>query len=251
MFSRLISLGNDFYNLRLPLNGKTVTAEWRDIFIVDTPPPAKKDVAPSLCLPLHSIKPAPPFRIPHWLIGRLTQMGMDFAMRGMESRPFAGIATFQDCTAWEAIAVALGMCTQFPGAPVHWAKAAVVWRSYLDLTDWGYSHDCSKHHVMAWPNGAKDFGDTERIVRVSFSRCKLTPEHTLVVHIELEGHAYDALKQRKSVELPSREALGLEIDAIGPRPILLDSLPKTIASLHRPPYNDPARRSVPISFPWS
>ena len=217
------------------MNGKTVTAEWRDIFVVDTPPPAKKDVAPSLCLPLHSIKPAPPFRLPHWLIGRLTQMGLELRL---PSRPAAEkllpmVAAFWDTIAIEAVVVILGTCVRLPGAPAHWAKVVVCWKDNWK-EGWDYLHDCREHHIMAWANWTKDFGDDERAVRLSFSRCRLTPEHTLIVHVELAGHVYDAIKKRTNVELPSREALGLGTDAVGPRPLSPPARRPAPGTLHRP-----------------
>lgn len=215
--ARLISLGDDFYNLNL--NGKTVTAEWRDIYIADSPPPVKKDVAPNLCFPLHCITPAPPFRLPHWLIGRLTLMGMELlplhvASKPVDGKPLRMSATFEDVNAKEGIRVILGTCRQSPdGLPAHWAKAMPQY-----LVNWGektdFEHDCAEHHVDAWPEWTKDFGDADRTVRLSFSRCKLTPGHTLVVHVELEGHVYDAMKDRKKVVFPSRQASGSDKNTI-------------------------------------
>ena len=219
------------------MNGKTATAKWRDIFIVDSPPPVKKDVAPSLCLPLHSIAPAPPFRVPHWLIGRLTQMGLGMLPLEMESRPVDGKpllmkATFTDASIPESIHIVLGTCVQSSDQK-HWAKAMVYcadnWDEELD-----FSHDCCEHHIKTWPNWAKDFGVAERTVQLSFSRCKLTPEHTLVLHVELEGSVYDALKKQTNVELPSREALGLGVDAVGSRELSLPVGRPVPGTLHRP-----------------
>ncbi|KAI1791141.1 HET-domain-containing protein [Ganoderma leucocontextum] len=220
-FRRLISLGNNFYNLNMRLNGKleTVTAEWRDIFIVDSPPPIKKDVAPSLCFPLHSIEPAPPFRLPHWLIGRLNQTGLQLQLQDLLSRPIAGepmvvVTVFVDYVAREGVLIVLGTCMQSDGTPMRWANVLL-----FSQNNWGaglhYSHDCHEHHVEAWLSWTKDFGDAERTVRLSFSRCRLTPEHTLVVHLELEGRVYDARKKRMNVTLPSREGLGLGTNAFG------------------------------------
>nr|VWO95729.1 Alcohol dehydrogenase 1 [Ganoderma boninense] len=209
---RLISLGSDFYNLTLRLNGsvKTVSAEWRDIFIADSPPPIRKDVVPShLCFPLHSLEPAPPFRIPHWLVGRLAQMGLELQPLDMRSHPSAEkpllvVTKFVDFVEIEKVFVVLGTCMESPRsvAPVHWAKALVfsedTWDDGAD-----YEHDCGEHHVAAWPDWTKDFEDAERVVRLAFSQCTLAPDHTLVVHVELEGHIYDPMKRRKNVEFPS------------------------------------------------
>ncbi len=215
-FARLISLGNDFYNLRL--NGKTVTAEWRDIFIADSPPPIMRDVAPSLCYPLHGIVPAPPFRLPHWLIGRLTLMGMELrplhvASRPVDGKPLEVSATFEDVIAREGLRVILGTCAQPQSPGAHWAKVMLqhpgTWGQRTD-----FAHDCLEHHVDVWPGWTKDFGDAERTVRLSFSRCRLTPEHTLVVHVELQGTVYDAMKGGKNIEFPSREGSGLRANGV-------------------------------------
>ncbi|PIL33593.1 hypothetical protein GSI_04216 [Ganoderma sinense ZZ0214-1] len=202
-FARLVSLGNDFYNLRL--RGKPVTAQWRDVFIADSPPPTKTDVASTLCSRLHSIAPAPPFRLPHWLIGRLALVGMELQNLNVEDAPADGVpfrmaATFEDVNVDEGLCLILGTCTQLPSGPAHWARAIIPQCSAPLAPE---SHDCREHHIHAWPGRAKDFGDAERTVRLSFSRCTLTPAHTLVVHIELEGRVYNALKERKNIMLPS------------------------------------------------
>ncbi|PIL33598.1 hypothetical protein GSI_04221 [Ganoderma sinense ZZ0214-1] len=224
---RLISLGSDFYNLTLHLNGavKTVTAEWRDIFISDSPPPIEKlkDVTPSFrCFPLHSIKPAPPFRFPHWLVGRLTQMGLPLRSLKVSNypvpeEPLRVAADFIDTVEAERVFVLLGTCMQ-SRTPTHWARALVSFKDTGSYYHADYQHRCSVHHITAWPDWAKSFGDARRTVRLSFSRYTLAPEHTLVVHVELEGSVYDAMKKRRNVDFPSRKALGLTPEArdVGP-----------------------------------
>ncbi|EJF60763.1 HET-domain-containing protein [Dichomitus squalens LYAD-421 SS1] len=210
-FARLISLGNDLYNLRL--NGKTVTAEWRDIFIADSPPPTKRDVPMNLCYPLHSLLPAPPFRIPHWLIGRVTLLGMELRPLYVRSKPVDGkplvvVTTFEDVNAKEGFRLILGTCGEPSDSAVRWAKATPQYSATWGL-DSDVTHDCQEHHLEAWPGWTKDFGDIERTIRLSFSRCKLSPHHTVVVHIELEGRVYNAIKDRTNVRFPSREEAGL------------------------------------------
>ncbi|PIL33600.1 hypothetical protein GSI_04223 [Ganoderma sinense ZZ0214-1] len=244
---RLISLGNDFYNLTLRLNGaaKTVTAEWRDIFILASPPPIGKDVASSRrSFLLHSIEPAPPFRLPHWLIGRLARMGLELLRLDIPSQPIAGqpltvVAEFADRVVGEAIHISLGTCTQSSGTPAHWAKVSSGYQ-YLWAAD---SHDCCEHHIKAWPSWTKEFGDADRTVRLSFSSCKLTPGLTLVVHVELEGHVYDAMKVQKNVPFPSWESLKPEPHDVGPhvpqlssrdaRPVVTGDLLPTAATSSR------------------
>ena len=53
-------------------------------------------------------------------------------------------------------------------------------------------------------------------MRLSFARCRLNPEYTLVVHVELEGSVYSAMKSRKKVEFPTREGSGLRVGVAEP-----------------------------------
>ena len=110
---------------------------------------------------------------------------------------------------WKGVRLILGTCTQPPGRrPLHWAKAMPQCLDNLSQrTD--YSHNCLRDHVDAWPGWTKDFGDAERTIRLSFSRCKLVPEHTLVVHVELAGRVYGAMKDKENVVFPSREEAAL------------------------------------------
>lgn len=214
---RLVSLGKDFYNMRV--NGKEVTAKWRDIFITQTPPPIKRAIAPSLCSPLHSIAPVPPFRLPPWLVGRLAQLGMELLPLYVERYSNNGtpsclvLASFEDVsgTPIEGIRVVLGTCvTESPVRLFHWA-AAKPRTPKLD----GYNlnslrlHNCDEGHIEDWEGGTKVFGDNERSVRLSFSPSTVSPGRTLVVHVELEGSVYSAMKERKRVVLPPREDVGL------------------------------------------
>ena len=233
---RLISLGNDFYNLTLRLNGNVemVTAEWRDILIADSPPPISKDVASShRCFPLHSIEPAPPFRLPHWLVGRLMQMGLELQPLEMRSLPIAGkpllaVARFEDRVAVEGIHIVLGTChlQSSRGMPTYWAKALVVYERTWD-EERDYSHSCYKHHIADWMGETKDFGEDERTVRLSFSRCKLTPGDTFVTNVELIGGVYDAIKKRKNI--PSH--------TLAPAPVVPEARPATVS----PPPLKPTR----------
>ena len=207
---RLVSLGADFYNLRL--FGKAVMAEWRDIVIADSPPPFERDAILNPLYHLHGVSPSPPFRIPHWLIGRMALMGMELGTLHLESEPVDGkplqaAAVFRDLeVTGESIVLMLGTCTESPGHLSHWAKAMPL--SPTDPIEGmdNFSHDCSEHHIDAWPQRwAKGFGDTSRTIKLSFSRCRLNLETTFVVHIELEGDVYMAMKARKNAILPSRD----------------------------------------------
>ena len=160
-------------------------------------------------------------------------MGLELTPLLMRGKPVSHLvrAAFADLPSVESIRIILGICKKSPGS--HWAKVLVRWEENWDVA-WDWSHHCHEHHIMAWSNWAKDFGDGERTVRLSFSRCKLTPEHTLVVHVELEGRVYDALKKQTNVELPSREALGLGVDAVGSRELSLPVGRPVPGTLHRP-----------------
>lgn len=216
-FARLIPLGTDFYELSLRMNGiaETVgTAVWRDIFIVDTSSPIEKDAAPSLCFPLHAIEPAPPFRLPHWLIGRMNQTGLELRPLKIKSWPAADLKVswlieviFADSVELERLSVVLGTCTKVPGTLPPWAKALCRHGNKFLAPIQEALHDCDTDHIEGWPEWMKDFGDDERNVRLSFTRCKIKPDHTLVAHIELKGSVYDALKEQNGVELPSRQEL--------------------------------------------
>ncbi|PIL32377.1 hypothetical protein GSI_05623 [Ganoderma sinense ZZ0214-1] len=193
---RLVSLGADFYNLRL--FGKPVMAEWRDIVIADSPPHIKRDITLNPSYHLHGISASRPvpFRLPHWLIGRMSSMGMELGMLHLESKPVDGkplkaAAIFRDLElTGESIVLMLGTCVQSSGpqTPQYWAKAMP-----LSLTDSStqriddFSHDCLEHHIDSWLHFTKEFGDANQTVKLSFSRCRMNPKSTLVIHIELEG----------------------------------------------------------------
>ena len=217
---RLISLGSDIYNMQV--NGKTAKATWQDVLITETPPQMHRDAAPSLCSALHSIAPAPPFRLPPWLVGRLEQLGMELLPLHVESPPAGGkpllvIATFEsvaDAGQIEGIRLVLGTCMTHTltlrGLPPHWAAATPRKpgvRGYDLASLW--THDCRRDHIEDWDGWTRVFGDAERTIRLSFSRSTVLPERTLVVHVELEGGVYGAMKERKRVVLPPREDVGL------------------------------------------
>ena len=255
-FARLLSLGNDLYNLRL--NGKTVTAKWRDILVADSPPQFTKDIVPMLSSSLHSIAPTPPFRLPQWLVGRLMLLGMDpvlpllMVSNPARGKPLHMAALFVDMNTSECIHLVLGTCVQGRDLPPsHWAIARPQhlddWSQRLSLAQDSMiqePHDCLQHHIDRWPGCAKDFGDTERTVRLSFSRCQLAPDHTRVVHIELEGRVYTAMKERAKIAFPSRKEMGLGADVVGPQmhaalPLTDEHLSAGVPASGSPPFTVP------------
>ena len=207
MFGRLAPLGNDLYNLRF--NGKTFKAEWRDLLIKDTPPSRREDDMSSVCAPLNCVAPSPPFRVPHWLIGRLAALGLNptpltFVSKPTDGNPLQARLMFEDISAKEAIRLTLGTCTnqerETSGPSPHWARVVIIssadWRTGADVP-----HDCDVHHVEKWEGLEKTFGDEERTVRLSFARCKITPDATLVLHLTLEGRVYEEMQRRSDVRI--------------------------------------------------
>ena len=224
-FSRLISLGRDLHNLRI--NGKEVRApKWDDVLIVESPPPTKKEVAPSVLYALHSLgtgSPAdpPPFRLPLWLIGRLRAMGMELQplpFHPVQRHALSMSVEFVDTTNMEGIRLVFGTCEHHrdwpqagrdgsgSGRRVHWAKAMPLYPESSHQRQ-SYNHVCSKHHVRDWPDLSKDFGDAKRSVRLSFFP-QPTCSYTWVIHIQLEGRIYTGMKMRKVVDFPPRDLVG-------------------------------------------
>ncbi|KAM5540545.1 hypothetical protein V8D89_005774 [Ganoderma adspersum] len=208
-FARLISLGSDLYNLTL--NGKIVTARWRNVFIADSPRAITKDVVRALSSKLHSVYPIPPFRLPHWIISKLMRMGMEPAFPGLHvarsvnGMPLQMEARFINMDALEGVRLIFGICLQHNRPPCRWAKAmsqtADNWDSKTD-----YSHHCSVHHINTWQGEKMDFKDSDqRIIRLSFLPCKVIPGDTLDIHVELKGRAYHAMKPWKAGVFPFRE----------------------------------------------
>ena len=123
----------------------------------------------------------------------------------VDGKPLQAAVVFRDLElTGESIVLMLVTCIQLPGlgTPQHWAKAVS-----LSLTDSiegldDFSHDCSEHHIAGWPRWTKEFGNPDRTVKLSFSRCHTNPESTFVVHIELEGSVYSAMKAGGNVILP-------------------------------------------------
>ena len=216
--ARVVSLGNDFYNLTF--NGISVRAEWRNIYISDAPQGRNKgDVQLSNCFPLNCLAPAPPFQIPNWLIGQLAELGLESRAPTIKSRPTADGApliasqSFTNVAGKETVRLILGTCDVDAEGnkgnadiahPVHWARVMILTRE-----SWGnsssYEHSCEDDHVANWPGITRDFGDDRRTVRLSFVQSKITPDVTLVTHVELKGSAYDDLKGKAQVEFEPLE----------------------------------------------
>ncbi|KAI0746892.1 HET-domain-containing protein [Daedaleopsis nitida] len=221
---RIILLGTDLYNLEF--DGKPVKAEWRDIFIENSPLPVFRGEPSTRISPLNCVTATPPFRVPNWLVSRMASFGLELRQINISSKPDAAqpdkplcaYVQFNDMVLLEGLSLWLGTCAASPGRSadsdkrlIHWARVTTSGR-----TTWGQrkptpevSHDCSEHHVEEWPGWSKAFGDSERTVRLSFTHCTLTPQTTLALHIELEGSVYAGISRRTGMSVPSREQLGL------------------------------------------
>ncbi|KAI0740644.1 heterokaryon incompatibility protein-domain-containing protein [Earliella scabrosa] len=228
--SRLINLGNDYYNIWI--NGQRRTAQWRDICIEDSRAMAGT-VAESL-VQVNCIATVPPFRIPLWLIGRLTTIELQRVGVEVYSRPAAG-ANDTDTPMlihlWcekltrpgEGIDFLLGTCIASSVAGSartipHWAKVVTRNQENWTFPMDALRHQCNQHHVEDWPNGTKTFGDADRTVILSFRSCKLNPNTTLVMHVELEGRVYTEMKRRNNVVIPSRQQLAREPNPASSKP---------------------------------
>ena len=212
--ARIIGLGNDFYDFRI--DGKHVKAVWRDICIANDRA-MHGDVSAPLAV-LNCITPTPPFRLPLWLGGRLSALGLDPQEPDIRSAPSPDspmlmVLRWQSLgtTTPEAIWFCLGTCNPSSQAstPVsRWAKTIIFsarnWFESEAIDARLGNHDCTTDHVEDWPNWEKAFGDSDRTVRLSFRRCSLAPEVTLVMHLELEGRVYKELTMTRNVVFPSR-----------------------------------------------
>ena len=203
---RLAFLGSNIHTLAF--KGKPITTTWRDIYIAEGLPPALDDNGLSLSYTLSSITPAPPFRIPRWLVRKLELLGMQETNVRLHSlpsgrKPLLISFSLSDPEWLEILSITLGTCGKSPssGRSLRWARADFgrdgYWEASLKLT-----HDCAVHHIDAWPGLAKTFGDSKRMACLSFTPCRLAPEHTLVLHLELEGTVYEKLRRDHSVRFP-------------------------------------------------
>lgn len=219
MSYRLVTLGDDLYNLRF--NGKAVEARWRTLYIQPRPEAwFSRDTSIARLQLNCTIHPA--FRIPHWLIANFAFLGFQMTQETPEGElPLRLLLS--DAPDGEFITLDLGLCgsssagdsdaAQLGG--VHWAKILI--HHAEDASNWGTPHnihDCATHHVASWTRGTKLFGDEGvRGVQLSFSLCNLaaaTNSRTLSVHIELKGAAYANIKNRAEEMRDPKLLLGPE-----------------------------------------
>ncbi|KAH9937846.1 HET-domain-containing protein [Epithele typhae] len=221
-FVRLVHMGKDWYNLSFL--GEPVKPVWRDIHIMDTFPEYRKVDRVTLAYPLHTLLPASPFRIPHWLINRLLLLDFEASNKPMikssqkdgPGTPLVVQMSFDSVAQTEGIRLRFGTCFPLlpppapagpgqgadtaedqdgnPGEPargpeVHWATAQPMHAANWRTTPPPIGHDCATDHVDGWPGWAREFVDEEgaRVVRLSFLRSPFAPESTRVFHLELAG----------------------------------------------------------------
>ncbi|PIL26291.1 hypothetical protein GSI_12047 [Ganoderma sinense ZZ0214-1] len=199
--ARMCDLGGDLY--KLTFNGKPVQASWSTIYLVPTASDldCESATSPNLLINCH---PHSLFQLPRWLVDRL--IGLRFEVD--EARYSATLQIIRIVHRSEGrIYLCIGKCTKHPGGPEGskgplWAKVFV---STL-VSPKEFTHDCSKDHLdsESWAMRWRDFGDEDRMVRLSFteSRRKL-PETGVVIHLELLGRKFKKILQGSGISFPS------------------------------------------------
>ena len=215
---RLAYLGSDWYNLRF--RNETFRAEWRDIYISNNNHRDKMDKFISWA-PDRARGKSRPFRVPRHLIRSLRSLHLIPITGAPKSEEYSDdsveftLVGFMNThtTVGEGFFIRLGLCAKRSDELLHlphWATVYVVnddTPSQKMLTDKNFtiiSHDCETDHVEIWPNWTRDFGNTTRTVRLSFTRCVHNPITTRVVQVELIGSAYDNLRERSRGNLLAR-----------------------------------------------
>lgn len=214
---RLAALGVDYNNIRF--RGKPVTVEWRDICIdyQNTLEERHRNGVEGMIGGLkglgNNMLPETSFRVPRWLISQLTRLDFDFrsfpSLERFKQGDSGGLSSYivGVSRTTEAVHFVLGICTKRSGqngeqTVSHWATVDIRHdATYYETRHW--SHDCSRDHIKMWPQWTKEFHAIDRIVRLSFTPCQVTPAMTLVMHVELDGDAYKHLSQTKNAPLPS------------------------------------------------
>ncbi|PIL29247.1 hypothetical protein GSI_09296 [Ganoderma sinense ZZ0214-1] len=249
---RLASLGTDFYDLRF--DGGPVQAQWCTVHIVPAPPDW---AAPEASVSRFTLNCGadPPFRLPHTIICKF--IALDFTPTQTKAKSTNGAISvtriaFSNPYRGEMVYLDLGLCNQVLAGSqqrqdsdgVRWARAMIgsPAGSYgFDHPD-PWMHDCSRHHIDLWEGRAMAFGGADRTVRLCFAPCKIMPETTIVVHVDLSGFAYEDMLRAANVVFPS-----LTTPTIMPGPLF--STPSTTVeslqlsaqtlSISLPPSPDP------------
>ncbi|KAI0800368.1 hypothetical protein C8Q74DRAFT_408358 [Fomes fomentarius] len=226
-YGRNVSLGNDYYNIRFGGRPDPMKVTWRDICIESRHIPTgsrRSEKLHRLLIQAGDFDSAEaPFRYPRWLFEQFSALGMEIScwrnktmlVDDKDHHLVSTVLNYETTgLKGEAIQVYLGMCQasspeaakrDSPRMP-HWAM--VIIRHYMPTGRWvpesssPPTHDCSRDHISDWPNMTKEFGDAERTIRLSFTHSSLVPA-TLIMHTELDGHAYQRLSQQMGTPLPS------------------------------------------------
>ena len=227
---RLASLGTDLYNLRF--DGEPVHARWQTIYVVPAPPDWASPEASVTRFTLNCSSD-PPFRLPHTIISKFIALGFtptQTTVKSASSQRTVNRIVFDNCYRGEVIYLDLGLCHQLPptalqqhdeGSGTRWARAMIrsPAGSYgFDHPDPGM-HDCTRHHIDLWKECTMAFGGADRTVRLSFAPCKIMPETTVVVHVELVGVAYEDMLKAANVVFPPAPLAASSVGApISPSP---------------------------------
>ena len=221
--TRLASLGNDMHNLRF--RGKPVNPSWQDMYIAARPPTTgRRDGAHLLQRFLLDVSPTA-FRVPRALMQSLGALGFfptTWTKPSNSASRDVMLVRWQNTALLEAFLILLGTCQKgsIGEHPCHWA-----WAIHRHSATWTqpllkHVHDCATDHTEDWPNSTREFGDTERTIRLVFAPCKHAPESTLVLRLELSGSRYEEIQQKANIYLrpqvtppgfiapPKRSALG-------------------------------------------
>ncbi|KAI0695208.1 heterokaryon incompatibility protein-domain-containing protein [Cerioporus squamosus] len=226
---RMISLGSDIANLQL--NGEIIAAEWRTIYIAQSPgnglasaPSPSRSSLPTFKLDRSAAPMA--FHLPQWLLARFSALGFHSSYSCSDFWNSTTRVRFHNWEHGEHIYVDMGACNQSP-TTTYWAR--VVFPHAKDSVTVPQSdvHDCDEHHIDAWfPVQSRLFGDAERAVRISFTPSKLDPARTLLVHLELVGAVFVEMLARAQVTIPSADELqglltpSVELGSHRPAPLI-------------------------------
>ncbi len=218
---RIMALGADYGSIHF--RGRPVaTVGWRDICIQHDPDGSHEQAHSRLMIGrlkglAHNICLETPFRIPRSLSAQFTSLGFSvgssrslryFVQRHSDGLPSWTAISFENLRLPERIQVVLGTCIRPSGENVvgstmsHWAIVDIRHLgTWYEMRHW--AHDCSRDHIEGWPNWTKEFRERDRIVRLSFTRCPITPATTVVMRLELDGPVYERLSEEKKLPLPS------------------------------------------------
>ncbi|KAI0359554.1 HET-domain-containing protein [Trametes cingulata] len=235
---RLIPIGGTLGDLRL--EGRRVTAQWRDIFLELQPTPIARHIAINRSLDS-------PFRVPQWVVMKLrTNWGFELYTSGSGLSSRVGwtgarpqLIDFMQLETGEAFGIWMGCCDGQPKAPsspgshsesqyesdsgssaggfesesdskpelpVDTQRPSIPW-AFAFLIEYGVGtvppkHRCPADHISEWPDGTRTFGDDERSVQLSFRRCGMHPTGSHVMDIGLGGRLFTEIEELQTTVRP-------------------------------------------------